>query len=81
MNSVPIPTSLFTSMLPPVCLTIPYTTLRPSPVPFDLPFVVKKRIDNLRQHLALDTGACVADPHDYIGALAARRESDNAAIP
>jgi len=40
----------------------------------------EKRIENLRQHLALDTGACVADPHDYIGALAARRESDNAAI-
>jgi hypothetical protein len=41
LKVVPLPGSLYTHTLPPLCLTIPCTVARPRPVPEPIGFVVK----------------------------------------
>ena len=41
-NVVPLSTTLSTVIVPPCSSTIPFTTVRPRPVPFPKSFVVKK---------------------------------------
>ena len=41
MKAAPRPGSLSTVMHPPLCLTMPKTVARPSPVPLPAPLVVK----------------------------------------
>ena len=42
LKVVPRPNSLYTQIFPPLCVTIPWTVDKPSPVPFPTPLVVKK---------------------------------------
>ena len=68
LNVVPLPSSLYTQMCPPLCLTMPKTVERPRPVPLPCSLVVKNGSKICACVCLVHPDAGIGDGEHHVGA-------------